>query len=234
VRIGSDKKGTGVGAILVIDDDPHIRELVQALLRGAGFAALEAADGREAFRILGEAQVDLCVVDAMMPHMDGAAFCRAARRYYPDLPLLMLTAKGQLGDKVSGFDAGADDYLVKPFEGLELVVRVRALLRRYRKVVEQVARAGVLTLDNASHLASVGDGRLNLPLKEFGLLFFLASHKGRTLTRTQLLDEVWGLDFDGNERTLDVHINRLRDRFGPTTGFRIVTVRGLGYRLEDL
>ncbi|MDR1441673.1 MAG: response regulator transcription factor [Bifidobacteriaceae bacterium] len=225
-----------MGAILAIDDDPHIRELLQALLRGAGYSTLVAGDGREALRVLGEAQVDLCVVDAMMPHMDGTDFCRAARRYYPDLPLLMLTAKGQLGDKVRGFDAGADDYLVKPFEPLELIARVKALLRRYRKVVEQVAQAGALTLDNASHLASLGQASLNLPLKEFNLLFFLASHKGRTLTRTQILDEVWGFDFDGNERTLDVHINRLRDRFGPSSGagFRIVTVRGLGYRLEDI
>jgi DNA-binding response OmpR family regulator len=223
-----------VGAILAIDDDPHIRELLQALLMGAGYTALTAGDGREALRALGEAQVDLCVVDAMMPHMDGAAFCRAARRYYPDMPLLMLTAKGQLGDKVRGFEAGADDYLVKPFEALELIARVKALLRRYRKVVEQVAQAGALTLDNAGHLASLRQTSLNLPLKEFDLLFFLASHKGRTLSRRQILDEVWGLDFDGNERTLDVHINRLRDKFGPDSGFRIVTVRGLGYRLEDL
>ncbi|MDR1450535.1 MAG: response regulator transcription factor [Propionibacteriaceae bacterium] len=223
-----------MGAILAIDDDPHIRELLQALLMGAGYTALTAGDGREALRALGEAQVDLCVVDAMMPHMDGAAFCRAARRYYPDMPLLMLTAKGQLGDKVRGFEAGADDYLVKPFEALELIARVKALLRRYRKVVEQVAQAGALTLDNAGHLASLRQTSLNLPLKEFDLLFFLASHKGRTLSRRQILDEVWGLDFDGNERTLDVHINRLRDKFGPDSGFRIVTVRGLGYRLEDL
>ncbi|MDR1187518.1 MAG: response regulator transcription factor [Bifidobacteriaceae bacterium] len=223
-----------MGAILVIDDDPHIRELVQALLTGAGFASLPAADGKEALKTLGEAPIDLCVVDAMMPNLDGAAFCRAARRYYPDLPLLMLTAKGQLGDKVAGFDAGADDYLVKPFESLELIARVKALLRRYRKVLEQTAHAGNLTLDAASHVATLGQERYDLPLKEFGLLFFLASHKGRTLTRGQLLDEVWGFDFDGTERTLDVHINRLRERFGDQTGFRIITVRGLGYRLEDM
>jgi DNA-binding response OmpR family regulator len=223
-----------VGAILVIDDDPHIRELVQALLRGAGFASIPAADGIQALRALGETQIDLCVVDAMMPNLDGVAFCRAARRYYADLPLLMLTAKGQLGDKMAGFEAGADDYLVKPFESLEFIARVKALLRRYRKVQEEIARAGNLTLDSASHLVCLEEERYDLPLKEFGLLFFLASHKGRTLTRAQLLDEVWGFDFDGTERTLDVHINRLRERFGPEAAFRIVTVRGLGYRLEDI
>jgi DNA-binding response OmpR family regulator len=221
-----------LAALLVIDDDPHIRELVETLLGGAGFATARAGDGREALRVLGERQIDLCVVDAMMPHMTGEEFCRTARRYYPELPLLMLTAKGQLGDKVRGFEAGADDYLVKPFEGAELVVRVKALLRRYRKVVEQTASAGRLALDNAGHLATLDGRQIDLPLKEFDLLFLLAGHKGRTMTRRQILDEVWGFDFEGTERTLDVHINRLRERCGDA-GFRIVTVRGLGYRLED-
>ncbi|MDR3360669.1 MAG: response regulator transcription factor [Bifidobacteriaceae bacterium] len=219
---------------LVVDDDPHIRELVEALLRGAGLKTETAADGREALDRLSETSVDVCVVDAMMPRLDGAGFCRLARRYHPDLPLLMLTAKGQLGDKAAGFAAGADDYLVKPFEGAELVMRVKALLRRYHKVVERRAQAGRLALDEASHVASLDAVAVAMPLKEFDLLFMLASHKGRTLARAQILDRVWGFDHNGNERTLDVHINRLRERFGPDSGFQIVTVRGLGYRLEDL
>ena len=228
-----------MGTLLVIDDDPHIRELVSELLVGAGFQVDSAADGRAGLRALGESQVDLCVVDVMMPHVDGVEFAQAVRRYYPELPLLMLTAKGQLGDKVRGFEAGADDYLVKPFDGPELVARVKALLRRYRKIVEQTAHAGRVTLDSGSHVVLVagraaGEDRPELPLKEFELLFLLASHKGRTLTRRQILDDVWGVDFEGNERTLDVHINRLRERFGEADGFRIVTVRGLGYRLEDV
>jgi DNA-binding response OmpR family regulator len=223
-----------MGSVLVIDDDPHIRELVAALLDRAGFARTSAADGRQALRVLGEAQVDLCIVDAMMPQLDGVEFCRAARRYHPELPLLMLTAKGQLGDKARGFDAGADDYLVKPFEGAELIMRVRALLRRYRKVMDATAHAGRLTLDTSSHVATLDDERIELPLKEFDLLFLLAAHKGRTLTRDFILDEVWGFGFEGNSRTLDVHINRLRDRFSEDAGFRITTVRGLGYRLEDV
>jgi DNA-binding response OmpR family regulator len=222
-----------VGTLLVVDDDPHIRELVGALLTGAGFAVTPCADGRAALRALGEQPVDLCVVDVMMPLMEGTEFARAVRRYYPDLPVLLLTAKGQLADKVRGFEAGADDYLVKPFDGLELVARVRALLRRYHKVADQVAQAGTVTLDASRHTVTVGGQDLDLPLKEFDLLFLLAAHKGRTLTRRQILDEVWGLDFDGNERTLDVHINRLRDRFGEDCGCHIVTVRGLGYRLEE-
>lgn len=223
-----------VGAILVVDDDPHIRELVEVLLSGAGFQTVAAGDGRAALRALGEQQIDLCVVDAMMPLMNGIEFCVAARRYHPDLPLLMLTAKGQLRDKARGFAAGADDYLVKPFEGAELLMRVRALLRRYRKVVDQTAHAGGVTLDTESRIITVGGEPRDLPLKEFDLLFYLASHKGRTLTRGQIMDEVWGYGFDGTERTLDVHINRLRERFGEDSGFRIVTVRGLGYRLQDV
>ncbi|MDR0431921.1 MAG: response regulator transcription factor [Bifidobacteriaceae bacterium] len=222
-----------MGAILVIDDDPHIRELVAALLQAAGFATALAADGLDALRVLGGQEIDLCVVDSMMPRMNGPEFCRAARRYHPDLALLMLTAKGQLGDKVLGLEAGADDYLVKPFEGLELVARVKALLRRYRKVADQVARAGGLTLDADGHTAALDGATLELPLKEFDLLFFLAANKGRTMARQRILDEVWGFDFAGNDRTLDVHINRIRDKF-PAAGFKIATVRGLGYRLEDL
>jgi len=224
----------GVGAVLVIDDDPHIRELVAALLDRAGMSWVCAEDGREALRVLGETQIDACVVDAMMPLMDGVEFCRLTREYYPELPLLMLTAKGQLGDKAKGFEAGADDYLVKPFEGAELVMRLKALLRRYRKISDHLVRAGRLELDYASHVATLDGAAIELPLKEFELLFLLAGHKGRTLTRGFILDEIWGYDFDGNGRTLDVHINRLRDHFTEADGFRIATVRGVGYRLEDL
>ncbi|MDR1767952.1 MAG: response regulator transcription factor [Propionibacteriaceae bacterium] len=223
-----------MGSLLVVDDDPHIRELVAALLDQAGFAVAQAADGHEGLRLLGQEAVDACVVDVMMPKVDGLMFAEAVRRYYPDLPVLLLTAKGQLGDKVRGFAAGADDYLVKPFEGPELVARVKALLRRYHKVVEQTAQAGTVVLDADSHVVTVDGAPVELPLKEFDLLFTLASHKGRTLTRRQIIDEVWGLDFEGNERTLDVHVNRLRERFGLDHGFQLKTVRGLGYRLEDL
>ena len=223
-----------MGAILVIDDDPHIRELVAALLDRAGMGWVCAGDGREGLRILGETQIDACVVDAMMPFMDGVEFCRLTRTYYPELPLLMLTAKGQLGDKARGFEAGADDYLVKPFEGAELIMRIKALLRRYRKIQDQTVRAGRVELDYASHVVTLDNVPVDFPLKEFELLFLLAGHKGRTLTRGFILDEIWGYDFDGNGRTLDVHINRLRDRFPESDGFRIVTVRGVGYRLEDL
>jgi DNA-binding response OmpR family regulator len=223
-----------MGAILVIDDDPYLRELARVILTDEGYTVCAAADGREALDKLAAQQIDLCIVDVMMPKMDGIEFCKVARKYYEDLPLLMLTAKGQLGNKVEGFNAGADDYLVKPFEGAELVVRVKALLRRYRKLVEMTANAGALTLDRSKYIVQGNGQQFDLPRKEFELLFLLAGNAGRIMTRQQLLDEVWGFDFDGNEHTLDVHINRLRERFDAAGfGFEIVTMRGLGYRLQN-
>ncbi|MDR0504869.1 MAG: response regulator transcription factor [Bifidobacteriaceae bacterium] len=222
-----------MGVILAIDDDPHILELVDALLTGAGHSVVTAADGRAGLRQLGQTTVDLCVVDVMMPLLDGMEFARLARRYHPDLPILLLTAKSQIGDKVHGFAAGADDYLVKPFEGAELIARVGALLRRFHKLSAATAQAGKVELDDDRHTVALNGKNVELPLKEFDLLFLLAAHKGRTLTRQQILDTVWGSDFGGTDRTLDVHINRLRERFGEEAGFQIITVRGLGYRLED-
>lgn len=222
-----------MATILVIDDDPHIRELVSALLSGEGFAVCEAKNGREALAKLGEAKIDLCVLDLMMPDMDGYEFCRHARRYYEDLPILMLTAKGGLSDKVKGFELGVDDYLTKPFEGMELVLRVKALLKRYHIAAAQAVQIGLLTLDKTSYSVTASGVQADIPMKEFELLFKLGGAPGRTFTRDQLIEDIWGFDFEGNERTLDVHIGRLRDRFPPENyGFKITTVRGLGYRLE--
>ncbi len=222
-----------MATILVIDDDPHIRELVSTLLSGEGFAVCEAKNGREALAKLGEAKIDLCVLDLMMPDMDGYEFCRHARRYYEDLPILMLTAKGGLSDKVKGFELGVDDYITKPFEGMELVLRVKALLKRYHIAAAQTVQIGLLTLDKNSYSVTASGVQADIPMKEFELLFKLGGAPGRTFTRDQLIEGVWGFDFEGNERTLDVHIGRLRDRFPPENyGFKITTVRGLGYRLE--
>ena len=228
-------EGCEVATILIIDDDPHIRELVGALLRGEGFSINEAGNGREALQRLGEQKVELCVLDLMMPDMDGFEFCRHARKYYGDLPILMLTAKGDISQKVKGFELGADDYLVKPFEGAELVARVRALLKRYKIQSSRAVEIGALVLDKGSYTVKVHDAALNIPMKEFELLFKLGSLPGKTFPRDQLIEDIWGYDFEGNERTLDVHINRLRERFpADEYFFRIVTVRGLGYRLEVL
>ncbi len=222
-----------MATILVIDDDPYIRELTGTLLTNEGFSVSEATDGRDALDQLGHTKFDLCVLDLMMPEMDGFEFCRHARKYYEDLPILMLTAKGELSQKVKGFELGADDYLTKPFEGMELIVRIKALLKRYRIASAQTVQIGALSLDKQSYTVITTDTKIDIPMKEFELLFLLGSYAEKTLSRNQLIEEVWGYDFEGNERTLDVHIGRLRDRFPQEQNhFKITAIRGLGYRLE--
>jgi two-component system OmpR family response regulator len=218
--------------ILVVDDDPHIRELVRAFLRNGGFDVLEAADGIKALAVLDSTRVDLVILDIMMPNMDGWELCRQLRAAY-DIPLLMLTARGEASQKIKGFQLGTDDYLVKPFDPQELVERTKALLRRYRIATSQAVRVGDLLVDRNAYEVAVGGERLTIPLKEFELLFKLASYPGRSFSRDQLIEDIWGSDFQGNERTLDVHINRLRERFPEERhSFRIKTIRGLGYRIE--
>lgn len=219
--------------IMIVDDDLHIRELMRASLRNEGFEVCEASDGRDALEKMAEARPDLCVVDIMMPNMDGFELCRNLRRYYEELPILILSARSETGQKVKGFDLGADDYLTKPFELAELVARIRALLKRYRIASSQVVQIGALTVDKNSYAVSADGTSVDIPMKEFELLFRLGGCPGKTVPRDRLIEDVWGLDFEGNERTLDVHINRLRDRFPQDRfRFRIVTIRGLGYRLE--
>lgn len=219
--------------IMIIDDDPYIRELERTLLKNEGYTIFEAGNGREGLQQLKENKIDLCVLDIMMPEMDGYEFCRLARKYYQDLPILMLTAKGDLSQKVKGFELGADDYLTKPFEGIELIVRVKSLLKRYKIVY--VVEIGTLILDKSSYSITCHGEQSDIPMKEFELLYKLGSMAGKTLTRDQLIEDVWGYDFEGNERTLDVHINRLRERFpSDIYRFKISTIRGLGYRLEVL
>jgi two-component system OmpR family response regulator len=218
--------------ILVVDDDPHIRELVRVFLQRAGFDMIEAGDGAEALLKLETAKADLAILDIMMPNMDGWELCRELREHY-NMPLLMLTAKGETANKVKGFELGTDDYLVKPFEPAELVARVKALLKRYRVAASQEVQIGPLYMNRRTFEVKVDREALTLPLKEFELLFKLASYPGRTLSREQLIEDIWGYDFQGNERTLDVHINRLRERFSDCrSSFKISTIRGLGYRLE--
>lgn len=219
--------------ILLVDDDPHIRQLVRVLLEREGFTIIEAGDGVAALAQLATVSVDLVVLDLMMPNMDGWELCRQIRAAATDLPLLMLTAKGETRDKVRGFQLGTDDYLVKPFEPVELVMRVKALLKRYRIATAQTVQVGDLFMDGKTFEVRAGGEQLTLPLKEFELLFKLASYQGQTLSRDQLIEAIWGYAFEGNERTLDVHINRLRQRFPEDRhAFKIRTIRGLGYRLE--
>ncbi len=218
--------------ILIVDDDAYIRELSRVFLREQGFDIYEASDGLEALTLLETVTVDMVILDLMMPNMDGWELCRQLRADY-DFPLLMLTAKNTTNDKVIGFQLGTDDYLVKPFEPLELVMRVKALLKRYRIATSQTVQAGELFMDRKTFEVQVKGVATTLPLKEFELLFKLASYPGKTFSRDQLIQDIWGYDFDGNERTLDVHINRLRERFPVESHtFHIRTIRGLGYRME--
>lgn len=219
--------------ILVADDDAHIRKLITLYLRSEGFDTVEAADGIEALSIMENSTADIVILDIMMPHMDGWELCSEIRRLYPEIPLLMVTAKGESGLKVKGFQLGTDDYVTKPFDPLELVMRVKALLKRYRIVSSQIVQLGGIVLDRRAFKVIRAGEELILPLKEFELLFKLACHPGQILTREQLIVQIWGMDYEGDDRTVDVHIKRIRERFAEDAEhFRIETVRSLGYRLE--
>lgn len=227
-----EKGNERMPTILVADDDANIRELVCLFLRKDGFTTMEAENGKEALAIYHSMPVDLVVLDIMMPTMDGWTLCKELRKVNAELPLLMLTARGETWEKVKGFKLGTDDYLTKPFDPLELTVRVRALLKRYRIGYSQIIQLGQIMLDRQTYKIKNGTESISLPLKEFELLYKLAETPGQVYTREQLIDQIWGMDYAGDNRTIDVHIKRLRERFTATTEFQIETVRGLGYRLE--
>lgn len=219
--------------ILIVDDDTHILQLVRIHLEKEGFLVSQAKDGTEALAILKKKHYDLAVVDVMMPFMDGFQLTKEIRKQY-DIPIILLTAKGQIEDKEEGFLAGTDDYLVKPFEPRELSFRVNALLRRYQqKSDEKIIRFRDTKINLNNYEVEIGDKTLLLPLKEFELLALLATYPQHVFPRTQLIEKIWGMDYEGDERTVDVHIKRLRQRFSSlTSAFTIKTVRGIGYFLE--
>ncbi|MGG4456386.1 response regulator transcription factor [Brevibacillus porteri] len=218
--------------ILIADDDPHVRELLRFYLAKEGYHVLACVDGDEASQLLEQESVQLAIVDVMMPGKNGWELCREIREFY-DLPVIMLTAKGEVRDKEKGFLAGTDDYLTKPFEPTELLYRIKALLRRYQMVSKQIIVMNDTVIDRISHVVKVKEELIHLPLKEFELLAQLASFPDRIFTRDQLLEFVWGGDTESDSRTIDVHIKRLREKFTEKTNdFVISTVRGLGYKLE--
>jgi DNA-binding response OmpR family regulator len=219
--------------ILIVDDDPDIRELIRFYLAMEGIDVFEASNGEEALAELETRQADLVILDIMMPLMDGWELSRELRRRYKDIPLLMVTAKGESVHKVRGFHLGTDDYVVKPFDPIELVMRVKALLKRYRIASSQIVKIHNIVIDQTTYEVTVQNQRIALPPREFELLYKLASYPSQIFTRAQLIEQIWGMDFEGDDRTVDVHIKRLRERFEPITdGFRISTIRGLGYRFE--
>ncbi|MCU7739230.1 response regulator transcription factor [Priestia megaterium] len=219
--------------ILVADDDQHIRELISLYLENQGFKIIKAADGEEAWTKMEEFRIDLAVVDIMMPFKDGWELTKEIKEYF-DIPVLMATARGESHDKLKGFDIGTDDYVVKPFDPQEMVARVKALLRRYRVEANNVIYMGNIKLDRTKLEMSAGETSEQLPLKEFELLFTLVSSPGKIFTRDQLIQLIWGYDYEGDERTVDVHIKRLRERLNhmKNVGMEIKTIRGLGYRAE--
>lgn len=216
--------------ILVVEDDAGTCKLLCALLKSDGYNVLSARDGAEALEVLDKNHVDLLVIDVMMPRMDGYTLTEQLRGGGSTLPMLMLSAKDGAADVRHGFVVGIDDYMKKPFDVEELLLRIRALLRRAKIATEKKIVAGSVTLDYDSLTVTTDKGRETLPQKEFLLLFKLLSYPDVVFTRLQLMDEIWGMDAESDEHTVNVHINRLRTRFAHCDDFEIVTVRGLGYK----
>ena len=216
--------------ILVAEDDNALRRVIQTVLEKNGFTVFLAKDGQEALDILDSEHIDLIISDVMMPNIDGYELTRELRDADYNQPILLITAKERFEDKQEGFYAGADDYMVKPVNMDEMLLRVGALLRRAKIANEHRLTYGETTLDYDSLTVTAGDKSWQLPQKEFYLLFKLLSYPNKIFTRIQLMDEIWGMDSETDERTVDVHINRLRDRFKSSEDFELVTVRGLGYK----
>lgn len=216
--------------ILVVDDDKHTRILMRSLLENANYTVFTAANGKEALEAMDREHIDLALLDVMMPEMDGYEFTRTLRESGNELPILMVSAKQLPADKKTGFLAGTDDYITKPVDEEELLLRIKALLRRAQIVSERRITVGDVVLDYDSMTVSRNGELHTLPQKEFMLLYKLLSYPEKIFTRIQLMDEIWGADSETGWETVTVHINRLRKRFEDWDEFEIVSVRGLGYK----
>ena len=217
-------------SILAVEDDHNTRKLLQAVLFGNGYNVLTACNGAEALDVLEKNHVDLMIIDVMMPVMDGYELTKTLREGGSQIPMLMLSAKQNVSDVKQGFIVGIDDYMTKPFDLEELLLRIKAVLRRAKIASEQKISVGNVVLDYNSFTVTTQYGTETLPQKEFLLLFKLLSYPEVVFTRLQLMDEIWGMDAESDEHTVNVHINRLRTRFANVGDFEIVTVRGLGYK----
>ena len=219
--------------ILIIEDDSNIRELLRLYLEQEGYKIETAQDGLEGLRVFKRIHPDLILLDLMMPVMDGTQVIKEVRAV-SKVPVIMLTAKGDTFDKVAGLDLGADDYVTKPFETRELIARIRAVLRRYGDdELPRKLEFDNLVIDKESYTITVKGEKMEIPPKEIELLYFLASSPNRVFTRAQLLDDVWGFDYFGDTRTVDVHIKRLREKLQDVSSkWEIKTVWGVGYKFE--
>ena len=220
--------------IMVVEDDANQRKLMATVLEQYGYTVVQACDGVDALEQMEKKHIDLIVLDVMMPRMDGFELTDTLRQTGCNIPILMVTAKQSPVDKRKGFIIGTDDYMVKPIDEEEMVLRVGALLRRSRIVNERKLTVGSTTLHYDGFTVSHPDGEDELPQKEFLLLFKFLSYPNKIFTRRQLMDEIWDMDSESDERTVDVHISRLRDRYRSNPDFEIVTVRGLGYKAVHL
>lgn len=216
--------------IMVVEDDHNTRKLMETVLNENGYETVLAKDGEEALNLLDTNHVDLILLDIMMPFMDGFEFLKLLRSTGWNLPILMVTAKESVEDKKKGFILGTDDYMVKPVDEEEMILRIGALLRRAKISDEHKLVVGDTMLDYDGMSIHIGHDKMELPNKEFMLLYKLLSYPNKIFTRRQLMDELWSMESDTDERTVDVHINRLRDRFRENHDFTLVTVRGLGYK----
>lgn len=228
--------------VLIVEDETALAEPLAFLLQREGFEVRIAADGQEALAEFSKAEPDIVLLDLMLPGMSGTEVCKNIR-LKSSVPVIMVTARDTEIDKVVGLEIGADDYVTKPYSSRELIARIRAVLRRGRHddsddvedIYEEVLRGGPVVLDVERHVVTVDGDDVAMPLKEFDLLEYLLRNRGRVLTRGQLIDRVWGSDYVGDTKTLDVHIKRLRSKIerNPSSPEFLVTVRGLGYKFED-
>ncbi|MCH4019834.1 MAG: response regulator transcription factor [Erysipelotrichaceae bacterium] len=219
--------------ILIVDDEEKIRNMIRKYAEYEGFQTDEAKDGLEAVQKCEKNNYDLCVMDIMMPNLDGFSAVKEIKKTHPRMPFIMLSALGEEYDKIHGFDIGVDDYVVKPFSSKELMMRIHAILKRVSPATEagEVLRSGGLEINFSARTVTIDGKRVQLSPKEYELLAYLAHNAGIALTREQLLQNVWGYDFFGDDRTLDTHIKLLRKNLGEYAR-DIVTLRGVGYRFE--
>ncbi len=223
--------------LLVVDDEENIRAIIRKYAEFSGYSVTEAGDGMEAVRLCRDDQFDLIIMDIMMPELDGFSACREIRKF-TDTPILMLSARGEEYDKINAFNLGIDDYVVKPFSPKELMLRVEAILKRTRRASQpqeeqknDVFTQEGLTVDFTARIVTVDGRTVDLSPKEYDLLFYLIRNRRIALSRERLIEEIWGYDFDGDDRTLDTHIKLLRRSLGEYSKF-ITTLRGVGYRFE--
>lgn len=222
--------------ILIVDDEEHILELIKFNLEKNGFEVVTSDNGEDCIPLLNEHNIDLLILDLMLPGMDGIEVCKEIRKLDMKLPIIMLTAKSEETDRVLGLEFGADDYITKPFSVRELVARVKAVLRRSDtkgNEKSKILKLKGITIDTEKHEVTIDGKHIDLTLKEFELLKMLIENRGKVLSRNTLLDDIWGFDYFGETRTVDVHIRHLRKKIGDDeTGEYIETIRGVGYKMK--